>query len=500
MVMGCFIVPYVPNADNAPKQSGGVLSVEKAAYEYDETVKIGYFGADEKDWVGVFQESETPQSDTALYKESVSGDGEIRFSAEILEPDKYYGVYLCTDDSVHYVDFSEIYIADDDFADYGALSVTLNVAEENGVSKVSAAITPSAEKELEYMLFWSNNGIVLADYEPIEVLRHSGSEPFEVKFNDGIFMPENANSLTVKVRQGHSSPVSTSAPRELKVGNSPLLHSYAVLTDIHINQQNPNHLSHFPMALKEINTLYPNIDAIFTCGDNTDSGEDVQYELLMNILEANKPNAPVFFAMGNHDFVGDGKTALNRINTFVKYTGMPNSYYSVDVNGTKCIFLASDYKSLGGRMSVLQILWLRNELRTADKNDRIMIFMHQPLIETVSGSLNSLDKEKQDWYGFSTNNCELRMLLKEYPNAVLFTGHTHWTVDSVQPVLMGMGKDANFVNCASVGYLWNDDDTGEKGSECMFVEEYEDFILLRAREIQSGKWCASTQIRVPTVK
>ena len=39
----------------------------------------------------------------------------------------------------------------------------------------------------------------------------------------------------------------------------------------------------------------------------------------------------------------------------------------------------------------------------------------------------------------------LKDILKEYPNAILFTGHTHWTLDSKQPALYGKGSNASFM-------------------------------------------------------
>lgn len=500
LIIGNHIVPYAPNPSNAPARSNARLVTKQTDFEPDAAIEIGYSGAKTNDWMGVFEESSYPEPNAALFLEYISGDGTVKLEASMLEADKYYCVYLCTQGGYRYVDCREIYIADDDFTDYGAQAVTLDVSHENGVSKVCVTVTPSSEKELEYRLYWSCDGSALDGFEPIKVIRHSGSAPFEIRLNEGIFMPDSADSVTVKVRQGHSTPASADAPDSLKAAASELLYSYAVLTDIHIDLNSPKHISNFTLALDEINSLYPDIAAVFTCGDNTNSGEDAQYELLMDTLQSRKPAAPVYFAMGNHDFIGEGKTMLNRINTFRRYTGMPNSYYSVDVKGTKCIFLASDRRVMGEKINFLQMCWLKNELKSIDKNDRVMIFMHQPLIDTVSGSLYSLDKEKQDWYGFSADNKRLRALLADYPNAFVFSGHTHWTFDSVQPVLLGRGSDANFVNCASVGYLWNDDDMYEKGSECMFVEVYEDYVLLKPRELVNGSWCSAAQILVPTVK
>ena len=53
------------------------------------------------------------------------------------------------------------------------------------------------------------------------------------------------------------------------------------------------------------------------------------------------------------------------------------------------------------------------------------------------------------------------------------------------------------MNCASVGYLWTDEDKSTGGSEGIFVEVYEDYILIRGREYRNNTWCAATQICIP---
>ena len=50
-------------------------------------------------------------------------------------------------------------------------------------------------------------------------------------------------------------------------------------------------------------------------------------------------------------------------------------------------------------------------------------------------------------------DAQLRELIDKYSNIIMFTGHTHWTFKSLQPVLSGKGKKANYVTAASVGYL-----------------------------------------------
>ena len=47
-----------------------------------------------------------------------------------------------------------------------------------------------------------------------------------------------------------------------------------------------------------------------------------------------------------------------------------------------------------------------------------------------------------------------------------------------------------FVACSTVG-------KASIGSEGIYVEVYEDYVLIRGRDFAQGKWCGSMQIKIP---
>jgi len=116
--------------------------------------------------------------------------------------------------------------------------------------------------------------------------------------------------------------------------------------------------------------------------------------------------------------------------------------------------------------------------------------MHQPLKDTVSGS-----SVEEGWWGIEDGEL-LSELLREYPQTVMFNGHTHWTMDSENCMYGGDGAAAIF-NTASVGYLWSSYDvpTGEllEGSQGYYVEIYEDRILVKGRDFTTGEWVSAAQ-------
>lgn len=175
---------------------------------------------------------------------------------------------------------------------------------------------------------------------------------------------------------------------------------------------------------------------------------------------------------------------------FKKYTSAPNNYYSFNICNHLFIILGSDSTIFfwGGKtIHKTQLDWLKEELAHYHKNQFTFLFVHQPLIDIVSDSLYSKDEKIQCWYGIDTRK-QTKGILKEYPNAILFTGHTHWTLDAFRPILFESGKNAHFVSCSSVGYLWKDNNQSESGSKGIFIEVYEDYLLIQGRKFvdQSG--------------
>ena len=80
-----------------------------------------------------------------------------------------------------------------------------------------------------------------------------------------------------------------------------------------------------------------------------------------------------------------------------------------------------------------------------------------------------------------------------------FTGHTHWHLESESPALFGNGKDANYFNTASVGYLWQGEGGGGHypGSQGLFVEVFEDYFTVRGREFENKMWLTDAQYVLP---
>ena len=479
---------------------GPQMTVISYFYNPSDKIHVTVKGVDYNDWVGIYSKDKEPGEGTeSIVWTYTHTDGTYDFSASSLGGYGEYYIYLCDNNQYDVYQKRDVYIKDPkDTNDYQIKSAKFIANKENGVSNMKIEVTPSSTKELTYVVYWTENGIRLPDYTALKKINVKDSNKFEIELNDCLFIPEAANGIEISVLQGNSNPYYIEIDESFKRYKSDYLYSFQVISDLHIQDWFPKHISHLKMALTEIPYISSNSKAIFTTGDNVNRTTKEEYTLLSNIIYKYKDKIPnIYYSMGNHDYMylSSFETATSQ---FLEQTKMDSTYYSVEIENNKFIVLASDEAQMEGVMGKTQIEWLKNQLKNTNKNDSVFIFMHQPLKDTVSGSLKT--EMNQNWYGFRNNGDEIKEIINQYPNAVVFSGHTHWTLDSYQPALYGNKQSATYVNCASLGYLWNDDDKEEIGSEGIYVDVYKDYVLIKGREFLDKKWVSAAQFLFPKAK
>lgn len=482
---------------NDNKETKPLIEMNVTSFELSDTITVDFYNTDSKDWIGLYLDGVAPGTINSITWKYAEGNGEVTFNAASLQEPGDYTVYLCDNDGYAVLDRINITVLDNDTTDYGAEKAVVNASAENGKREMTVTVTPSSSEKISYSVYWSQQNTRLAGYLPLATVEHAGKDDFEIKLNDCLVMPDAADGIEVSVKKGHSTSIYVPMTDDLKLPESNKLYEFQVLSDLHINADKPQHTAHLIAALDDIAVLSPDSEAIFCVGDNTDKGIQADYDLLEQILgsvDASLP--PIYYAIGNHDMIY-GTSYTNQVELFTENLSMPAVYYAGDIGNTRYIVLGSDTIVGEGTIGEQQLQFLKDELAKADKDKPVFIFLHQPLIDTVSGSLYSLDPDVQYWYGITPTGDQVRAILKEYPNAILFTGHTHWSFEMYQPLLFGNGADATFANTASVGYLWSDDDKAISGSEGYYVEVYEDYVLLKGREYTNGEWCAAAQFLIP---
>ncbi|MEK3733749.1 MULTISPECIES: metallophosphoesterase family protein [Paenibacillus] len=319
------------------------------------------------------------------------------------------------------------------------------------------------------------------------------------------------------------------------------LFRFHVLTDTHIEEEE-GHLynHHFRLALQDIAEHFPDSACIAHAGDLTNHGYPGEYRRYAAILaEFQGKLPPLYTVQGNHD-VGtispqDLKTYLashagaalaeeaaklglqaahaglaaipeeyadllppaymeqgheaagtwdNRIAAFLQATGQAGPYHHHVIRGAHFIFIGSETNDpLFCEFSEEQLAWLERTLDAVpDAKLPIFLFLHQPLLDTVSGSL-----AHQQWYGVRQDE-ELKRILSKHPRVVLFTGHTHWELGSPYTYVPATASSPSMLNCASVAYLWTDEDQRKEGSQGYVVDVYEDRTVVRGRDYRASDW------------
>lgn len=181
-----------------------------------------------------------------------------------------------------------------------------------------------------------------------------------------------------------------------------------------------------------------------------------------------------------------------RMARFAEGTGEAAPYHAHWLGGYHFIFLGSESPHPKDcDLSDGQLVWLRDRLgEEASADQPIFVFLHQPLKNTVAGSM-----EAQGWHGVN-QDAALSEVLSAYPQAILFSGHTHWQLEAARTMYDGQGRMPSMFNASSVAYLWTDGDEHLTGSEGLQVEVHADRVVVRGRDFVRRQWIDGAEYTV----
>lgn len=287
--------------------------------------------------------------------------------------------------------------------------------------------------------------------------------------------------------------------------------SFPVLSDIHVNG-NLNNQRKFKSALEDLNQVNPDSDVLIINGDLTSAGTDGEYNKIKEIMDM-VPHPPVKYTIGNHEFYKawynasnawdmdnfpNGETEKMSIDRFLKHTGNESVYYDEWINDHHFIFLGSEqYRQSDptngedAYLSDTQLNWLESSLAEQARGDKpIFVFLHQPLPNTVSGSSISINNRAV------IQHERLIEILSQYPQVVYFSGHTHWTLN--MPSTMAQKKFTMFNSSTTADPLnTSDQSIGPSESEGLYVQVYEDRVVVKGRDFSRKKWIEGQEYTIP---
>ncbi|MFV0413348.1 MAG: DNRLRE domain-containing protein, partial [Oscillospiraceae bacterium] len=286
--------------------------------------------------------------------------------------------------------------------------------------------------------------------------------------------------------------------------------SFALISDVHINNTAEANAAAFVSGLKDMQTL--GLDAFVNVGDNTDYGQESEISAFYQLYNANQPvdAGRAIHLMGNHEVRGNSASSYwtnsleeydanaggkplyyqTAVQLYQKYNGayMPkaedrqNQSYATWINGYRFIVLNTD-KGLKDAcwFSDETMAWLEAALaEAAEAGKPVFVVNHQQLEDTHWRS-NILS-------GFGARDAEMKTLFARYPQVVYLTGHIHNGFGVAEAVSRPFGT---MVEVPS----YNESENGEKSRGLGYVVNvHQGAVRLRARNFVTGTWLSQYDI------
>lgn len=283
--------------------------------------------------------------------------------------------------------------------------------------------------------------------------------------------------------------------------------TFSVISDIHIRSgksdwgkpyRDAQAEKNFTQALSDLHEINPNQNALVLNGDLTATGMSGDYNAFKTILGASYHPYNLLFSIGNHEFYAayhtkndvfnkksfpNGVTESACIQRFIENTGVPGVYYDRWIQGYHFIILGTEQSAISNRsrgddafLSQTQLTWLQNKLNEHFSLGPTFVFLHQPLPHTVTGS-DGNDVIQSD---------ELKRILKAHPQVILFSGHSHRSFTGAHKTVYQDGFAT--VNDASVRSCTNARNYPTRESQGIYVEVYDDKVIVRERDFKHRSW------------
>ena len=209
---------------------------------------------------------------------------------------------------------------------------------------------------------------------------------------------------------------------------------FGVISDTHFeNNIGDGAKVKVPQALKNLTGHGP-FDALFIVGDVTNDGSQIQYDLVTEAFK-NDDNFNTYvkqcvFMAGNHDVAFNFQKGLA---PFVEAEEYPLDQY-LEIGGFP--FIVVSYRESPQEAAAQLQKWL--EKAAADYPEKpIFVFTHVPPTSTVNGS-------------WSTTIGAYNQILNQYPQVIVFSGHTHYPIGDPRSIHQGVNPESSRANYYTV--------------------------------------------------
>ncbi len=212
---------------------------------------------------------------------------------------------------------------------------------------------------------------------------------------------------------------------------------FAALSDVHINSLGDTQCQRMAKAVKSAYAIartdnkHGTLDGIIFAGDITEIGTEVQYLSFQSVLNANlrEETRPMVIIAKSHDCNTMGKDALT---FWENLSGLKTDYHDV-IEGFHFIGISTTHdKSTEVKYTDEQLDWFREQLALAAADDPlkpIFVAHHEHVNDTVYGSRRA--------FGERWGTPEFYDILADYPQAVDFSGHSHYPLNDPRSIWQG---------------------------------------------------------------
>jgi Predicted phosphohydrolases len=273
--------------------------------------------------------------------------------------------------------------------------------------------------------------------------------------------------------------------------------AFAVLGDVHGN------IDSFQRTINDLYRINPGIDALVLNGDTVDQSIEEQYDSVKKALSKNKDLLPetVIKNIGNHEFfnysegVNSPQQVQVFINRYLEFSGEEKVYHDTWVKGYHFISLGSEdgnsktLDSIKAFISKEQQNWLREKLaENYQKGKPIFVFLHQPLVFKYG---------TKTYVGVAQSD-QIKEILSQYPEVILFSSHTHRDLDANSAEL---NNPFTMINTGAVGYTLIPDESSQRGMrressyiKGLYIEVNGNKVVVKGRNIKEKQWIFTKEI------
>lgn len=326
------------------------------------------------------------------------------------------------------------------------------------------------------------------------------------------FIPQNtapSGAQKIGVYDSNGKKVLTIPLGSLTPPSGSPLYSFGLLSDLHVWKT----LSSWNGNAKLDNALsyLQGQGCVFTahCGDITQTGfynegdkntfDPSQFEVYKSICD--KYTMPVYGICGNHESLA-GVPITNNLAELKQYTGT-DLYYTIEQGNDLFVFIGQPtYNKVMGDDA---LAWLQAALAD-NANRRCFVFVHSYIEEDSGDAVDYRENSIFDDWGATKTNAFMDVM-RQYPNAILFHGHSHMKFECQEYDTTANYTERNgfkSVHVPSVGKPRDVDlETGatpedNAASQGYIVDVYEDCIVLRGWDFIGNKPVPLGTYKIPT--